>query len=485
MSSADLAQISPRRRWPGRLALGVLVTLFLLGLLRLFALRFEAGDVYPPYSTLRSDALGAKAFFAALDSLPSADHPRKVTRSFRALSRLLLPPALALGGGGGSTQKAIGAGDTLFLLGLDPSAWPGSFNKTESAELEAAAKRGARIVLTFQPSDRTPTTELRGFSFGKSPSPSPSPSPKKDGSPSPAAAADEDADAVDASKQWALDFRRVRTRAEASSDAARQRQRAFPAVPAQDAPASLLSPSANRGPAISWHSAADFSLADAREKNAWRAVLVRDDRPVAVVRTYPENGGSIVLVSDSYFVSNEALRDERHPALLAWLAGAGTDRLIFDESHLGLHENPGLMTLARRYRLGGALAALALLAALFFWRNVTTLTPRRDELADSADEASAAGVAGRGAAAGFSSLLRRSVPPGALLEVCVTRWETSVAARPGTTSGQRRPMVSPEKLARLRAVLDAERAQPPRARHAPAAGYRALQTALRQTERGS
>ena len=37
------------------------------GLYEVFRLRFEAGDVYPEYSTLRADPLGAKACFKILE----------------------------------------------------------------------------------------------------------------------------------------------------------------------------------------------------------------------------------------------------------------------------------------------------------------------------------------------------------------------------------------------------------------------------------
>jgi len=43
---------------------------FLYGIAHLFVLRFEAGDVYPPYSTLRGDPLGAKVFYESLNALP-------------------------------------------------------------------------------------------------------------------------------------------------------------------------------------------------------------------------------------------------------------------------------------------------------------------------------------------------------------------------------------------------------------------------------
>jgi hypothetical protein len=39
---------------------------FVLGVGRLFVLRFKAGDMYPAYSTLRSDPLGAMVFYESL-----------------------------------------------------------------------------------------------------------------------------------------------------------------------------------------------------------------------------------------------------------------------------------------------------------------------------------------------------------------------------------------------------------------------------------
>jgi len=43
---------------------------FVFGLTRLFELRFEVGDVYPPYSSLRSDPLGTMAFYEGLGKVP-------------------------------------------------------------------------------------------------------------------------------------------------------------------------------------------------------------------------------------------------------------------------------------------------------------------------------------------------------------------------------------------------------------------------------
>ena len=47
-------------------------------------LRFEAGDVYPPYSSLRADPLGAMAFYESLGKIPGIS----VRRDFSASNRL-------------------------------------------------------------------------------------------------------------------------------------------------------------------------------------------------------------------------------------------------------------------------------------------------------------------------------------------------------------------------------------------------------------
>ena len=60
----------------------VLLGGFLFGLAQLFKLRFEAGDVFPEYSSLRTDPLGAKALYESLDHLLTA------RRNYRSLAKL-------------------------------------------------------------------------------------------------------------------------------------------------------------------------------------------------------------------------------------------------------------------------------------------------------------------------------------------------------------------------------------------------------------
>src|SRR5436190_23553842 len=57
------------RKWVLLLLFGS-VAGFIFGLFELFQLRFETGDVYPPYSSLRADPLGTMALCESLQRVP-------------------------------------------------------------------------------------------------------------------------------------------------------------------------------------------------------------------------------------------------------------------------------------------------------------------------------------------------------------------------------------------------------------------------------
>lgn len=131
--------------------------------------------------------------------------------------------------------------------------------------------------------------------------------------------------------------------------------------------------------------------------------------------------GSIILCADSYFFSNEALRDERHPGLLAWLVGTNAS-LVFDESHLGVVKSPGIASLVRNYRLHWFFLAVVLLFTLYVWKNAKPFIPysaetRQETAYDYASE--------KDYTRGLISLLRRNVPTRQLLTTCLTEWKKS------------------------------------------------------------
>jgi hypothetical protein len=149
--------------------------------------------------------------------------------------------------------------------------------------------------------------------------------------------------------------------------------------------------------------------------------------------------------------------------LLAWLAG-GRANIIFDETHLGVQEQPGVAMLARKYGLTGAVASLLLVAGLFIWRNIVSFVPPYEE---TEEQARAGWVEGRASASGLASLLRRNVSPAAILPVCVAEWKRSQGRGPAAAL----------KIVAMDRIVSQEESKPARAR-SPVSGYRAIQQIL-------
>ena len=171
--------------------------------------------------------------------------------------------------------------------------------------------------------------------------------------------------------------------------------------------------------------------------------------------------GSVVIASDSFFVSNEAMLKDRHADLLAWLVGASR-QVVFDEAHLGISESPGVAALMRKYRLQGLAAGLLLLAGLFIWKNSTSLVP--PQAAGQSEDF----VAGKDAASGFVSLLRRNIPTRDIFAACFAEWKKSAAP-----SGK----FSNARLRQAEAVFESENSLPSKDRH-PIATYKKISETL-------
>lgn len=395
-----------------RLLLPILLLALAAGLAQLFILRFEAGDVYPPYSSLRTDPLGAKAFH---DSLASLRGPA-VSRNHRPLLKLADRGPL-----------------TLFWLG-EGQGFLGEVTEEFARSLEAVAAHGGRLVVAFAPMNRD-AKEPELFFKRKD---SAKDVKKKDAAKRKKRSHSEgQIELVSLSERWG-----VRT---AHARLPRDRDDVTQSVKAK------LQTDDELPQRVSWHSSLYFKDLG----KPWRVVYSRDDKPVLVERTLGR--GTIVLVSDSYLFSNEAMNDERQPELLAWLTGANRE-IVFDELHFGIREESGVMTLAWQYRLHGLFAGLLMLAGLFIWQSVAHFVP----LSEKGDGSGHAGPdVGRDSTAGLANLLRRSIPPSDLVGVCLDEWKKAFA--------HRRDLAP--KLARAQAVVDAERTRPV-ARRQPVKAYR-------------
>ena len=169
-----------------------------------------------------------------------------------------------------------------------------------------------------------------------------------------------------------------------------------------------------------------------------------------------------MLASDSYFLSNEALRNERSPRLLAWLVGSPRT-IVFDEESHGVRENPGVATLVRKYGLHGVAGGLLLIAALFVWQNASHLVPP-----PKSDDTDADLVRGREASEGLINLLRRSIEPATLLAICAGEWKKAFD-----------PDGKSLKSAHLEKVIASETARTARERN-PVEAYKTITQVLSQ-----
>jgi hypothetical protein len=300
---------------------------FLYGVLELFALGYRSGEVYPAYSSLRADPLGIKVLHEALGDLPGV----RVQRHFRPLPRLPAPEPV-----------------TLLFAGIERTT---RWSPAELEALETRVRLGARALFAFFPEDRRP-----GETAGER------------------AARQERERAKNGKADVRRDEEGERKALIHFGDVAQRWGFRFDELPPEEKKTfarTAVATEAGRAleAKLAWHSALTF--ADLAPE--WTTLYTSDGQAVVVERRL--GAGSIVLAADPFFLSNEALRTQRAPALLGHFF-SGPRTIIFDEEHLGVREEPGIANLAGKYRLHGAIATLALLAALYVWMNAVPFLPR-------------------------------------------------------------------------------------------------------------
>lgn len=349
--------------------IGVCLAVLGLGLTRLFQLRFSRGDLYPAYSTLRSDPLGGRVLYEALLATDIA-----VRRNFREIKRASWPVA------------------TIYVPGVTPQ-WFESEREDDWQPLLSAVEQGARLIVTFAPQTGQGDDSERPGLRAMADEDDEEEEKKKDVSGQRLLAV------LEAGPEWT-----DRLTADENRRAARARAAEPTALP----------------DSLPWRTT--FGIDP--QADAWRTVYQVGTTPVVVERPWGE--GTIVLLGNAFLLSNEAMAHAREPALLTWLQGAHPIA-VFDESHLGVRENPGVATLARRYGLEHTALALLLVAILFIWRNGTSLVPRQPEDDTTAETTNE--LTGRDSATGLLNLLQRAVNARTLFPVCVSEYRRSNAWR--------------------------------------------------------
>ena len=385
----------------------MIVSGFIYGVIKLFFLRFEAGDIYPAYSSLRSDPLGSRAWYRSLKNINGA-----------AVSRNYLP-----------LQNVVFRGNTtLFYIGA-PIFDSDSVSREWFKVFERFTDSGGRLVLSFLPVEKKPSGRRLSKCFRPEEKGEPLQRAAPEGSENPTKPhtaentsnsqsasnnddkgpesgigplnAEKQSTCVSMNEEWGLAFAFAEKLPDKASIAGGYPSRPlFKGLPQT----------------ISWHTALYFDGFD----NNWQVIYTAGGRPVIVERPY--GNGSLVLVADSFFMSNEALKSERHAGLLAWTLGDSSS-IVFDETHFGIFRHPGVLSLIKKYRFHWFIFALAVLALLFIWKNSAYFVPppqksRPQTIRDFTSD--------RDSTQGLISLLRRNIPPRQLLQTCTREWERAV-----------------------------------------------------------
>ncbi len=145
----------------------------------------------------------------------------------------------------------------------------------------------------------------------------------------------------------------------------------------------------------------------------WRTLYTVGDHPVAAERDWGD--GSIVVLTDSYLFSNEAMVAHRRPEVISYILG-NHETIIFDETSHGVVRSPGVMGMVHRFRLHGFLIGLLMAVMLFIWNQSSSLIPPPH------DQTTAAQAVDMDSSSGLIALLKRHLPPQQLLEACVSEW---------------------------------------------------------------
>ena len=395
--------------------------------------RFNGGDVNPLGSTLRADPLGAKALYDALARVPGITcqrnfHPLEKLNGQKGGALVLLnvaPTALDYGAelNAEAIQRfAAGGGRVIITLVTQISKFAEAFEKSEHDLDKEEWKR----KIEKSKDDKTKKSDEKEMKGGKEKT-----KPTKE------ATAKEKSDKKTNGKTKSPD---KKDEGDVDDDGHLVKEaRSFSDVFGVSAKKEYFKPDDEKRIGLiwdaslpfvkearpNWHGLSHFNFAhNDEDKSRWYVLASHNGGFMLVERRV--GAGSIVLASDGFFATNEGLRTEPRPEFLSWIMDGATN-VIFDETHLGVHESPNIMTLARRNHLHGLFIGGLLLFGLFVWRSGMSLVPHRDD-----DLKTGGAVAGHGATAGLVSLLRRGVTPSALLTRCVESWQKSSAARPAS-----------------------------------------------------
>lgn len=371
----------------------MLVVLLFVGVGRLFALRFQSGDIFPAYSSHRADPLGTRVLYESLAACEGV----VLERNYAPLLELL------------QTRRTPVDQTAILFLG-DTVAETDAVPRNLYQPFKQFLEDGGRCVVVLRPRNIDPT-ERKRWNAKRAEKRQHLKDPDE-----PDTENESERDTCDditccppgkkgPCRKLSAEPIRLSTwlgfgiddiPAEASTQATREHGLTNSPLP----------------DAISCHT----SLVFTNLTPDWVTLYVRDAHPVMVEKRMGK--GQFVLSAPSYFVSNEAMRTERHPGLLTWIVGNKTT-VIVDEYHHGIKRNPTVSVLLRRRNLYWLALPLLAVVVLFIWQTNMRLPPPEP----SGSQATTALTTDKDSSAALTNLLRSNLSPRSILDHCIQKWE--------------------------------------------------------------
>jgi hypothetical protein len=346
---------SPKNKALSYLLVLATIGTFIAVALQTFEVRLETQEGYPVASSFRADARGCKALYESLRRVPGV----QTARFLRTFSNL--PPA---------------EGRSLIIAGLNPQTK--ILQVQDRKFLSSWVEAGGTLIVAL-------TAEDRNSGKAGSPDYEVVPPPKEQGSPNHKLTPPTD-------ESWIETLQGAGVHVFRHADASARHRFVS---------GTFATSGSWLGPLYFVHS-------------SWRVVAEADHLPVVIQRSFGR--GNVILIADSYLLTNGSLADDRETGFLGWLFRKQTV-VLFDESHFGITENPGIVSLARRYGLESAFFVLLILALFFVWANRYALVPK--SVNQSPGNLI---VPGQGGETVFVNLLRRSLPTKDLLSTSIELW---------------------------------------------------------------
>ncbi len=428
--------------------MAALVIFLVAGFVHILEQRFSQGDIYPHYASYRNDPLGTSVLYETLERLPGVSVSRNRT-DLNLIGDLDHDSVLLLLGfprdeiedlrtpTGDPVIDAIKAGARL-VIAINPQQVPVAFRRDRSSEEEDWFERRRKLQEQHDKRDRTGKKSKEEIAERK----------KKEKEEREKLEKEEEA----ARGQRLTDLLGFELE---SAIYAERPESGWETEAGKDLPAAIVEELPD------WFS--QYRLAIEAEKTGGREILRVGKEPV--VLEYPHGKGTIVITTDSHFISNENLHRGAQPGFLLWMLG-GKSRVIFDETIHGTVETGGAMKLMRRYRIHGVFFGLIVFFVLWAWRGAVPLVPGSDD-ADRGLVDTTGTVLGEESGSGLVRLLRRSIPAGNLIAQCVEIWKNAQTAR-----------IAPAVEQKIGAIVERQRDD---AKHfAPADAYRAIAEIVRK-----